>query len=96
MNRQRRKEFLRSMHVKGKVSVLMPAEVKPMYKEWNIGRNDPCQCQENTDKIKAFEEWRDKVALGLISTEEICPTFKFKKYKNCCLKSEKYEQYQRI
>lgn len=65
MNRRARKEFIKSMHLKERmsISVAMPPKEKPMVKEYNVGRNDKCQCGSE------------------------------KKYKDCCLKSGKYENY---
>jgi len=46
MNRQQRKNFIKGMHIKERLSiaVTMPPKEKPIVKEYNIGRNDKCPC----------------------------------------------------
>jgi uncharacterized protein YecA (UPF0149 family) len=65
MNRQQRKNFIKGMYIKERLSIAvsMPPKEKPITKEFNIGRNDKCPCGSE------------------------------KKYKNCCMKSGKYENY---
>jgi hypothetical protein len=95
MNRQQRKNFIKSMRVKERLSIAvsMPPKELPIIKEYHIGRNDKCPCQKNMDAYSAFEKWRDDVYCGFIPIDTPCPDYKVLKYKNCCMKSGRYENY---
>lgn len=95
MNRQQRKNFIKGMNIKERLSiaVTMPPKEKPMVKEYHIGRNDKCPCEINRDAVDTFEKWRNDLLLGFIPIDTPCPEHKIIKYKNCCMKSGKYENY---
>lgn len=95
MNRQQRKNFIKGMNIKERLSiaVTMPPKEKPIVKEYNIGRNDKCPCDKNKDAMNAFAEWSNAMILWGPKNGAQCPEYKALKYKDCCMKSGKYENY---
>jgi len=91
MNRQQRKNFIKSMRVKERLSIAitMPPKEKPIVKEYNIGRNDKCPCGKQLSRnVNSFLDKDGNKVDILGGIEWFTP-----KYKNCCMKSGKYENY---
>jgi hypothetical protein len=85
------------MRVKAKVAVALPPRELPMHKEWEIGRNDPCPCGKYKESpidvqldYKVFDE------SGTVAPYKFDPGFKAVKYKDCCMKTGKYENYKTV
>lgn len=95
MNRQDRKKIMKKAgHGARNVAVVFPPLVYPHVREFKIGRNDPCPCGVNQEKLSIWEEWYTGVMLGIIPENTPAPNDgKIVKYKNHCLATGKFENY---
>lgn len=77
-NRAGRKRFVKGMGMKPQhIGEVLPPFINPIVREHRIGRNEPCPCGAGRSVEDEF---------GILCN---IPN----KYKNCCLKSGRFENY---
>jgi hypothetical protein len=90
MNRRQRKEQLKKMGMGShNVSAMLPTTNPSIIREYKIGRNDPCPCgaTHNVKGNKTIELPLNNMSMRMDFWN--VPN----KYKNCCMRSGKYENY---
>jgi hypothetical protein len=93
MNRRIRKSILKDAKMPPQhVGEMVPPDIKPMVKEYHIGRNDMCPCDKNMELLSEYRDWEHIVLIDETYSDPV-PEVLPKKYKDCCMNSGTYENY---